>query len=99
MTAFCMIVGEKFGRYKYTPDKISDFSRMMANSCQKASNAFDDTKLKGALNEIPDLMRQVFLTEVSMMEVSEWPSIQDWSFFASGSEAPESKNLLGTTDI
>merc|ERR1719436_865295 len=36
MTAFCMILGEKFGTHKYTPEKINEFASMIAHSCRKA---------------------------------------------------------------
>jgi len=100
MTAFCMTVGGRFGAQKYTPERIDDFARAMARSCEKVGQNFDDERLAGALNEVPALIRKVFMTEVSMDEVSEWPSMQDWGFFETGMLASGSaSSLLQTTQI
>merc|ERR1712037_172565 len=77
MTVFCMVTGEKFGSRKFQPEIIPD----ILSACSRAVHECGATgRLLRALSDIPTILRLVFRMDIGMEAVSQWPTIQEWSF-------------------
>jgi len=96
MTVFCMITGEKFGTRKFTPDIVEDLLNEIARFTSNADTVPESAaELRRVLQELPQLLRQIWRQELVMAEVRDWPSLQKWGFFdgeelaVAGSQAEE----------
>jgi len=84
MTVFCMFTGTPFGTLKYYPERISDFVAKTATACSASASQTSHQRIAQTLNEMPELLRRIFLAEIAMIEVSTSPSLQEWSFSDGG---------------
>eukprot|EP00931_Biecheleriopsis_adriatica_P114752 TRINITY_DN90664_c0_g1_i1.p1 TRINITY_DN90664_c0_g1~~TRINITY_DN90664_c0_g1_i1.p1 ORF type:complete len:474 (+),score=75.90 TRINITY_DN90664_c0_g1_i1:77-1498(+) len=81
MTGFCMATGEAYGTRKYHKDEVR---KLVAEVKECVQNCGLDGTLAIALNDLPELLKQVLTESVKMSEVRDWKSLQRWEFYDEG---------------
>lgn len=111
MTTLCMTTGEKFGTRKFQQHLVVDFINEVASLVGEAGSDAEVGDIAKTLAELPEILRRVWGAEVTMAELRDWPSLQNWGFFDGAPEdheqpifpetpkAPKSITKIRTADV
>jgi len=78
MTAFCMLTLERWGTRKFHDDIVDDLVIVCRRACHKFKDSVEYDVSK-ALGNMPELLRSVFASEMTMEDVVHLPYLQGWS--------------------
>mmetsp|Transcript_51032 Transcript_51032/g.95483 ORF Transcript_51032/g.95483 Transcript_51032/m.95483 type:complete len:551 (-) Transcript_51032:130-1782(-) len=93
MTAFCMIIGERFGTRKYRAEGIPEMCKELEEVVEDSGS---EGKLLATYEDMPELLTKVFPADIDFKRVRDWPSLQRWDFFEGGDavdKAPETNPI------